>query len=141
MSAIYNVGKGYSLPQLAAAGLKAMLVDASYTFNPDHAFLSSITGELSGTGYVSGFAGSGRQLLTAKVAAVDHAGDRFYLDCADLTWLAINAGTARAAVIYIPGSSDADSIPIAYVDVNKVTNGSDLVVQVSNSPLGLLEVV
>ena len=140
MSAIYNNAKGIGLTTLAAGVLKVMLVDASYTFDPDHDTLSSVTGELSGTGYVSGFAGSGRKTLTSKVAAVDDSGNRFYLDCADVVWTGINAGTASKAIVYVPGSSDADSVPIASIDVNKVTNGSDLTIQISNSPLGLLEV-
>ena len=143
MSAVFNVGKGYGLSQLAGMGLKVLLVTPVYTFNPDHATLTPITtAELSGgSGYVGGFGGSGRKTLATPVAAPDHAGDRFYIDFADLTWNAINSGEVRAAVVYIPGSSDPDSIPLWYVDVNKVTNGSDLTIQISNAPLGLVEVV
>lgn len=112
--------------------IKAMLVGSGYTPDKDHDFVASITGggtsyELSGTGYTGGFGGSGRKALASKAVTKDDSADVAYLDAADLTWTAIDAGTVAYVAIIKEGTSDADSPLLCVVDVepNVVTNGGD----------------
>lgn len=115
---------------LAADTLKVMLLSSSYTPNPDHIFVSDLSGELSGTGYVGGHAGSGRKTLASKVIGKDDSSNKAYFDAADVTWTAINAGTAAYAVVFKEGASDAASTVICNVDIaDTVTNGGDLTIQ------------
>jgi len=117
--------------------LKVMLVDSGYTFNPDDDFISSGAGtpggeELSGTGYVAGFGNSGRKTLTTTTVTADDANNRGELDADNVTWTAINAGTAAAAIIIKEVTNDAASRLIAYVDTGGfplTTNGGDLTIQ------------
>lgn len=117
--------------------IKVMLIDTGYTFNPDDDYVSVITGapskELSGTGYVGGFGGSGRKALANKSIVANKTVDKAVFDADDLTWAAIQAGTVYAAVLIKEVTSDADSILIGYIDTGtgfpKVTNGGDLTVQ------------
>lgn len=87
------------------------------------------TYELSGTGYTAGYGGSGRKTLASKTLATSSAG-RTVFDAADLTWTAINAGTAGwLAVVRETGGSDATSVLVAVLAYPvTLTDGSDLVV-------------
>lgn len=133
-SFLYNKAKAEilrgNIPWVSST-LKMMLVTASYSPNPDHDFVSSASGnELSGTGYIAGFGGSGRHTLTGKTVTEDDSNDRAVADADDVTWLAINAGTAAAGIIIKEVTSDADSILVAYMDIADVaTNGGDLSLQ------------
>ena len=120
------------------ASIKVMLVTAAYTPLPAHNFISqgAAAAELSGTGYVSGFGGSGRKLLVSKTTTQDDSGNRGVFDAADLTWSAINAGVAAAAILILEGTSDSDSRILAYTDTGgfpKTTNGGDFTIQWSAS--------
>lgn len=133
MAAWYNRGKA----EIANGGtdyltgtIKVMLVTATYVFNVDHNTVSQITNELSGTGYVGGFQGSGRKLLASKAVTQDDVNNRAEFDAADVTWTAINAGVAAAAVMFRELTSDALSPLLAYLDFTGVTtNGGDLTLQ------------
>ena len=130
----YNKGK-FSVMNGSVALLtdtiKVMLVNSSASFNADHNFVSDISAnELSGTGYVGGFNGSGRKTLAGKTITEDDANDRAEFDANDVSWLAISAGTAAAAVLIKEVTSDADSLLIAYLDFSDlVTNGGDMTLQ------------
>jgi hypothetical protein len=124
---------------LSTDTLKVMLVTSVYTPNRDHDFVDAggasdpIDAELSGTGYVGGLGGAGRKTLTTKTFSEDDANDRGEMDCDDITWTAINAGTAAAAIVIREGGSDAASELIAYIDSGfpKTTNGGDLTLQIN----------
>ena len=104
------------------AGVKAMLLSTAYTPNKDHDFVNDISAnELSGTGYTGGFGGSGRKALVNRVLVQDDTGDVAYLDCDDLTWSAINAGTIGHIAIVKEITNDAASVIIAIIDVADVT--------------------
>lgn len=138
----YNKGK-YAVfsgeTVLLTDTIKVMLVGPGATFDPDDNFISDLTGELSGTGYVAGFGGSGRKTLQGKSFTEDDATDYAYLDGNDLVWVAINAGTAAAAVLVREMSSDADSVLLAFIPFSNITtNGGDLNLQWSAS--GILRV-
>lgn len=115
--------------------IKVMLVSNTYTPDKDHSFVSSITSgttkELSGTGYVAGFGGSGRKTLASKTVTQNDTSDIGYFDAADVTWTGINAGTVGYVVVLKEVTSDADSPIIAIHDVSPdvVTNGGDYTVQ------------
>lgn len=118
------------MPYLLATGalnwttatIKCLLVNSSYTPNKDHNFVSDVSAnELSGTGYTGGFAGSGRKTLTGATVTEDDTNDVVVLDCDDLTWLLIDAGTIAGLVFYKNGTSDADSPLLFYSDVTNVT--------------------
>ncbi len=110
---------------------KAMLVTSSYSADPDHDFISSAAaGELSGTGYTGGFAGSGRKTLTTKAVTESDADDRAYVDCDDVAWTGINAGTIAAMIIVREISNDANSYLVAYLALTAAqpTNGGDVTI-------------
>lgn len=146
MSLIYNVYKAKVMRGehiLHSQVIKVMLVTSAYVANPDDDFASTPAAfEVVGTGYTGGFGGSGRKTFTTKVTAVDDANNRGYFDADDLVWIGVNGFTVAAMVFYKEGTSDADSDLIAYVDSGgfpKIANGSDLTVQWSASPLGIIQ--
>jgi hypothetical protein len=96
--------------------VKAMLVTRTYTPNQDtHRYKSSVTGEISGTGYTAR-----GQALTAKTVTYTAGANTLALDCADPTWPTATI-TARYLVVYVDTGNDATSPLIGYVDF-----GSDL---------------
>lgn len=92
--------------------IRVMLVTSSYTPDQDsHAYLSSITNEVSGTGYTAG-----GQALASKTINYDSASNVVWLDAADVTW-STSTITARYAVIYDNSPATTATKPlIAYVD-------------------------
>lgn len=112
------------------ATLKVLLLDGDYVPNPDTDFVSAINGdELNGAGYTPGFAGSGRKALANPTVTRRDGEDRAVASADPLTWTGLNAGTAAFAVIYIVGTSDADSLIVASVDVpNTATIGTSFAV-------------
>jgi hypothetical protein len=134
-SLIFNVGK----TQIANGGidlltdvLRVMLVTSAYTPDADDAHIGIVAGaraaELSGSGYTAD-----GELLSNRVVTQDDGNDRAeFDDTADMTWTAISAGTAAAAVVYLDSGTDSTSWPICYIDTGGfpvVTNGGDLTIQ------------
>jgi hypothetical protein len=120
---------------------KAMLVTSAYTANPDHDFISSASAaELSGTGYAGGFAGSGRKTLTTKTVTESDADDRAYIDCDDVTWTAINAGTIAGMIIVREVATDANSYLVAYLELTAAqpTNGGDVTIVIPTNGWGYI---
>jgi len=109
-------------------------VGSTYSATADDSFLyPSIAGgqELSGTNYAGGYGGSGRKTLSSKVITRDDVNDRAEFSAAPVTWTAINAGTAAAAVIIRERSLTGDTMSelIAYINTGGfpiTTNGGDL---------------
>lgn len=92
--------------------IRVMLVTSGYTEDKDaHAKRSSITNEISGTGYTAGGA-----TVTCTVAAVDTANDDQELTLGGATW-PTSTITARKAVYYKSrgGAATADEL-IAIID-------------------------
>lgn len=106
--------------------IKLLLVGTGYTFDKDHDFVDDVVAqELSGTGYV-------RKTLASLATSLDNVNDRSELDAADVTWTAIDAATAKAAILYAFVTNDADSWLIGYIDTGGfpiVTNGGDVTLQ------------
>lgn len=111
--------------------IKVILLGTGYTPNKDHQFVADLgANELSGTGYVAGFGGSGRKTLASKTVTKDDTNDVAFFDAADVTWAGINAGTAGFVAVVKEVNSDADSPVLAIVDVSPdvATNGGDYTV-------------
>ena len=130
--------------------LKVMLVTSTYVADPDHDFVDMggasdpIDTELSGTGYQAGFAATGRKTLANKAIAEDDPNNRAEFDnTVDLTWTAINAGTAAAFIVYKHLTSDAASVLIAYVDTGTglptSPNSGDIEIQWSNGASSIFQ--
>jgi len=142
-SLVYNEAKRKLLDgtlDLTTDTIIVMLVTASYVANVDHDFVDEagandpIDHELTGTGYTAGHGNSGRKTLAAKAFSTDDANDRGeFDDTADITWTAITAGTAAAAIIHRVGTADdTTALLIAYIDTGGfpvVTNGGDFTIQ------------
>lgn len=146
----YNYGSMYlwdgTYDILTEAACKAMLVTSSYTADRDNQYVDDggandpIDHELSGTGYVAGFGNSGRKALASKTITIDLANDRSDFDCADITWTAINAGTAAHLLVVIEDTSDAASPLISHHDFAVTTNGGDVTAQTTNDVIRLTTV-
>lgn len=92
--------------------LKVMLCTSSYTPDQDtHQYKSSITNEVSGTGYTATGA-----TLASVVVAYNTGTNVYNLDAADTVWSGSTI-TARYAVIYDSSpATDATRPLLAYVD-------------------------
>lgn len=100
------------LMDLSSDTLKVMLCTSSYTPDQDaHQFKSSVTNEVSGTGYTAGGATLGSVTLTYTAGT-----NTLAFDAADVTW-STSTITARYAVVYdsTPGTDATDPL-ICYVD-------------------------
>ena len=109
-NAIFNNVKGNI--DFDSDTFKVMLVTSAYTPDKDtHAFRSSVTNEVVGTGYT---AGGNASIFT--VAAIDTTNDRIEVTLGGSAW-ATSTITAAAAVVYKSrgGASSADEL-VAYID-------------------------
>ncbi len=119
----------------AARTLRVLLVDATpgAGIDPDTATVAGLSvDELpSITGYAPGFAGAGRRSLANVAVTYDGAANTVRLDADDVVWTAVHAGQPiGGAVVYINGTSDADSVPVVYLDPADITtNGQDVTLQ------------
>lgn len=119
--------------------LQVMLVGMSfggYTFSASHRWVdpgasdatSPLYNELVATNYAGGFGGDGRQALT-RTAVEDTTSNRIRLVSPNLFWSALGGATTdtiAAAIVISPGSSDADSLLVAYWPLTQeVVNGQD----------------
>lgn len=98
--------------------MKVRLVSTSYTFNADHATMTSV-GSGIGTD----------QTVAGKSIVVDTANDfGFWKSTTNPTWSAVSAGsTVGGAVLYKFVTVDGDSIPCCYYDLtDTATNGGDI---------------
>jgi len=109
----------------ASDTIKVMLCTSSYTPNQDtHEFKSSVTNEISGTGYTA------RGLtLASKTVAIDATSNETRLDAADASWTTATF-TARIAVIYKDSGTDGTSPLLGWVDFgadSSVSSGTFLI--------------
>lgn len=110
---------------LATDTIKVLLVTDSYVPNVDtHLYLTAITNEVVGTGYVAG-----GKTLANKTVAVDLVNDRAAFDADDVTW-ATSSIVARGAVIYKDTGTPATSPVITYLDfgANRTSDGGDFTI-------------
>jgi hypothetical protein len=120
--------------------IKVMLVAAGYVANRDDDVVDAggandaVDHEISGTGYVAGWGGSGRKTLASKTITEDDANDRSSFDCADVTWTAIDVATEPSQLLMIKegGANDTTSRIITHHDFVVVTNGGDVTAQIAD---------
>jgi hypothetical protein len=111
--------------------IRVALVTSSYVPNQDtHEFLSSITNELSGGGYV-------RKVLAGKAITIDNANDRIGLFADNVVWTALGvaAGTPAMAIVYEHNASDAAAALIGWVEFTTppTPNGGDWTAKWNNA--------
>jgi hypothetical protein len=135
---MYNRGKKVLLKRAAIAAdggvdvetdpVKSALIASGYTAAATHNTMSEVTNELDGTGYQTGYAGSGRKTHGTKAVTEDDGNSLAKYTAANLSWTAINAGTAIGMVVYGHGASDAASPLLCWVDGGfpVATNGGNL---------------
>jgi hypothetical protein len=122
---------------LDTSTIKVMLVDAGYTYDPDHQVIDPGTNdaadlsfnEIVATNYTGGFAGAGRKTAVVTLQK-SNTNNRVEIAIADLTWTALGGATndtaSGAVVIYETGGADTASIPIAFLDfADTPTNGGN----------------
>lgn len=97
---------------LDSDAIKVMLCTSAYVPDQDaHRYKSSVTNEVTGTGYTAGGA-----TLTSPAVTYTGATNGFAFDAADVTWPG-STFTARYAVIYdSTPATDATRPLLAYVD-------------------------
>lgn len=149
---VYNItagdllGGANALDLVNDTKLKWMLIgSASYAANRDDEIVDAggandpIDHELSGTGYVGGYGGSGRHAVVSPTITVVDASDYAEWDCADETWSGLDAGTIEQ-VLFIKedhlgvAGNDTESRLLSHHDTNfpVVTNGGDVTIQTPN---------
>lgn len=134
----YNRGKFVIMDgscDLVSDTIKAALIGSGYTAAATHNFMSDVTNELNGTGYASGFAGSGRQTLGTKAITEDDTNGLAKFTAANLSWASINAGTAIGMILYKHITSDAASPLLVWIDGGfpVTTSGTNLNVNWSSN--------
>jgi hypothetical protein len=94
-----------------AATVKAMLTTSSYVPDQDtHQYKSSVTNEISGTGYTAG-----GLTLTTKTLSYDATTNTLSLGCDDPTWTGATF-TFRYMVFYVDTGTASTSPLLTYVD-------------------------
>jgi len=110
---------------------RVLLVGTSYTPDPDHIFVADVVAsEVSGAGYVGGFAGAGRKAITGRTVTANLTLDRAELDGGDISLPGLSVGTIKGAIIFRERTSDADSELIAFVDSGfpAISSGADFAI-------------
>ena len=129
-SAMYNRGARLmsdgTIDWDGATDVRILLTTSSYTPDRDHNFVSDVTNELSGGGYV-------RKATASRSVTEDDANDRVILDLADVTYTALGAvaGTPKYAVFYVEAGTDATRALICWIDLGSAPapNGGDYTLQ------------
>lgn len=106
--------------------IKVALVTSAYTPDQDaHEFFSSVTNEITGTGYSAGGAS-----LANKTVTQDNTNNKGVFDADDVTWASATI-TARGAVIYKSTGTASTSPLLCYLDFgsDKTSSGGNFVVQ------------
>jgi hypothetical protein len=131
-SGSYNIGKERILKDtinLTTDTLKVMLVGTSYTFDPDHQFVSTSgvsSNEVAPTNYV-------RKTVTVTITRQD-SNDRAVVVISQPTWTALGGAsnaTIKGAILFKDTGSDATSPLISFHELSPTTlatNGSDFTI-------------
>lgn len=126
MAGVYNRGKF-----IIASGalvwtsdtIRALLVDSTYVYDPDHNFVADITGELTDGSYA-------RQTLGNKGASEDDTNDQAVLTADPVDFGALTNETPEGLVLFEFVTNDADSPLISFHDAGfgATANGAGYVV-------------
>lgn len=92
--------------------VKAMLCTSAYVPNQDtHQYKSSVTNEVTGTGYTAGGV-----TLTGKTATYNASTNTLTLDADNPVWTGVTIAEIRFVVFYVDTGSAATSPLISYMD-------------------------
>mgnify|MGYP006921157150 CR=1 FL=1 len=103
-----------------------MLVSSTYQPAKSHRYLSSVTGEVSGTGYDAG----GIAIVDVSFVS-DDSGDSFSWNAKPATFESITVKNVRYAIVYDASPAlDSGKPLVAYYDFGKAINiiNSDIVI-------------
>lgn len=115
--------------------IKVMLCGSSYTPSQDtHRYKSSVTGEVTGTGYTAG-----GTPLASKTVTYAAGSNTLTLDAADVTWPASSI-TARYAVIYKDTGTAATSPLICFVDFGEEITSAGAAFLISWDAAGIVAI-
>lgn len=112
-----------NFPTSSSPAYKVMLIAASpaYTFSKSHATIAQVKAanatEISGAGYTTGGATVPSITTALNANAVE-------VNIGDVVWAASTL-SARGAILYNPGATDADSKVIAYIDFGTTVSSSN----------------
>jgi len=115
---------------------KMALMDTGYTYDADsHLDMADVNSDelnnaAGGTGYVSGFSGSGRQTLSGVTATQTAGGVKLDFDDAVFAALQSDLDDVKGAIIYEHLTDDASSKILFWIDFDSdySPNGNDLTV-------------
>lgn len=121
---------------LNSDSFKVMLVTSTYRPEASHRYLSSVSGEITGTGYRSG--GKALTNVTYKVSA---DGSTYTWKADSVTFENLTADNIRYAIIYDDTPSSSGQKPlIAYFDFSKNLNVSGADVTVAWNDKGIITI-
>ena len=115
--------------------IKVSLHTSAYVPNQDtHEFFSSVTNEITGTGYTAG-----GQAITSRTVAADATTNETRLDGADNSW-ASSTITARIAVIRKDTGTAATSPVLGWVDFGADVSSSNGTFTITWDATGILKI-
>ena len=110
--------------------VKVLLVDDTYAFDPDHAFVSDVIAggkEIAATNYARKALAAG---ATGFKVTYDSVANKILFIMPDQTWVGLGGAandTIGGAVLFNDTGNDATADVVAFFDpTNLVTNGSDV---------------
>lgn len=116
------------------ATVRVMLVTSAYTPNQDtHQYVSSVTGEASGTGYTAG-----GQALAGKAISYTTATNVTMLDANDPSWTTITV-TFRYAVFYVDTGTSSTSPLISWMDFGSDQSASAATLTITLPTTGIAQ--
>ena len=116
------------------ATVRVMLVTSAYTPNQDtHQYVSSVTGEASGTGYTAG-----GQALAGKAISYTTATNVTMLDANDPSWTTITV-TFRYVVFYVNTGTSSTSPLISWMDFGSDQSGSAVTLTITLPTTGIAQ--
>jgi hypothetical protein len=133
-SAVYNEAVKLvdgTIDYLTDSNIKIMLLLSSYTFDADHAAVTTLAAsEVTVSGYTGGFNGAGRKVLGSKTLVKVDASNRVKFDAADPSaWTLATGETVGGAAIIWENTNDAGSVPLFFLDfADTPTNGGSFTV-------------
>lgn len=100
---VYGKALQKAVTDFVAPGLKAMICDATYVPDFDaHEFRSSVTGEVTGTGYTAGGVA-----LTGEAVTIDAATNRVKLDADDVDFGTVTFTAGTQVIVYVNSGAAA----------------------------------
>ena len=126
MAGVYNRGKFIIMDgslDWVNDTIQALLVDSTYTYDPDHNFVADISGELTDASY-------SRQILGNKGVTEDDTNDAAVMTADRVDFGALTNETPAGIVLFKFVTNDADSPLISFSDAGfgATANGAGFVV-------------